>query len=163
MKTFIQVCTLSFISHHPELDERIYSYWKHTIDKRIVWIVLTHLAVFRYVMIWEFAFDTILVHYPVGFTSFGSSALVEYQRLLPSDQFRWLWTENLSFPSGGFPVSSLCGSVGSKACRILAVPMSEEVPFLLSNFGFRCTCVISEYLQYEIPSFVTIENLCKCY
>lgn len=74
-----------------------------------------------------------LVHDPVSLLSSRGSPPVENQRLLHPDQLGYDAAEDLLILPSRFPVPGLGRPVCPRSCRVLPVPMAEEVPLIFSN------------------------------
>lgn len=90
-------------------------------------------------MVGEFAFQAILMHYPVALLSLRSSPPVKNQRLFHPDKRTSLGAENLSILPRRLPVSSFRGPVRPETGGVLPVTEAEEVPFLLAHLCLFCS------------------------
>lgn len=77
-----------------------------------------------------------LMHHPVGFDTFRSSAFVEDKGFLqPNNAFSGIWRINGTISSSRFPKPSSCYSVWPCTVSVFSVPLAVKVPFLLSRRG----------------------------
>jgi len=94
------------------------------------------------------AFQSILMHDPVGLLAFGCAAHVENQRLLHAHQLRRrsasaasaaaAAAHHISVLTSSFPVACIRRPVGPHPRRVLPVSQAEEVPLPLSHLSFLC-------------------------
>lgn len=101
-------------------------------------IYVEYLGASGEILISKFSFQAILMHNPVAFLSFRSSASVENQSLLHAHKSTSLGAVNLSVLPSGLPVTSLRSSVSSQPSWVLPVSQAKEVPLFLAHLCLSC-------------------------
>ena len=76
------------------------------------------------------------MHNPIGFGPLGGFADIEHKRFLDSD-FPTFGGDNL-ISTGGLPVPGPGHPIGPRPIRVLPVPWTEKIPFLLTKNRFAC-------------------------
>ena len=137
----------------------------HIIYEGIVWIVFTHVVLFKYVIIWKLSFETRLVHYSVGFISFRSSTLVENKYFLQSSRCKWSWTENVSLSllvDLQYPTSM--NPFVLRPVKYLWSPLWLKKYHSFSPIlAFVAHVLYHNTYNIKSPSLAIIKNLRKCY
>lgn len=93
----------------------------------------------------------ILMHDPVSFRSFWWTTLVEHKCLFHSIALHPTGSENWFVSSSSLPITRSSCSIRPQSIRILPVPRSKEIPFILPKQSLTCS-------QWEVIYIIPLVN-----